>query len=222
MSIFLAWKSVHFVIVYFQCIHRVKKKRNVLLLNTIKFLGVIMYILQSLFDCSCWDFTRARLGSLFIYSTNWALQLIWFAYNLKTVKPRKLNAGNNMVMNKSIMYADCEDHRSRNRGLRIEKLGKNCQILLKIFWFAFNSKTVKFVKLKFGHSMGQAETSYCTYNFRGQKLPKRGQIWTSISRSVLIFDHIINHLSYGYVHFPHWLRYYFSFFFRFSSQPIFF
>ena len=155
MSIFLAWKSVNFLIVYFQCIHRVKKKKNVLLLNTIEFLDVIMYILRSLLDCSCWDFTRARLGSLFIYSANWASQHIWFAYNLKTVKPRKLNVGNNMVMNKSIMYADYGDHRSRNRGLRIQKLGKNCQFLLKIFWFAFNSKSVELVKLKFGHSMGQ-------------------------------------------------------------------
>ena len=92
-----------------------------------------MYILRSLFDCSCWDFTRARLGSLFIYSANWASQLIWFAYNLKTVKPRKLNVGNDMVMNKSIMYADYGDHRSRNRGLRIQKLGKHCQFLWKFF-----------------------------------------------------------------------------------------
>ena len=38
-----------------------------------------------------------------------------------------------MVMNKSIIYADYGDHRSRNRGLRIQKLGKNCQFLLKIF-----------------------------------------------------------------------------------------
>ena len=30
-------------------------------------------------------------------------------------------------MNKSIMYADYEDHKSRNRGLSIQKLGKNCQ-----------------------------------------------------------------------------------------------
>ena len=176
MSIFLAWKSVNFLIVYFQCIHRVKKKKIFWLLSTIEFLDVIMYILRSLFDCSCWDFTRARLGSLFIYSANWTSQLIWFAYNLKTVKPRKLNVWNNIVMNKSIMYADYGDHRSRNRGLRIQKLGKKCQFLLKIFWFAFNSKTAELVQLKFGHSLGQTETSYCTYNFRGQKLPKRGQI----------------------------------------------
>ena len=81
-----------------------------------------------------------------------------------------------MVMNESIMFANYGDHRSRNRGLRIQKLGKNYQFLLKIFCFAFNSKTVKLVKLKFGHSMGQTETSYCTYNFRGKKLPKRSQI----------------------------------------------
>ena len=81
-----------------------------------------------------------------------------------------------MIMNKSIMYADYGDHRSRNRGLRIQNLGKNCQFLLKNFCFAFNSKTVTLGKLKLEHSMGQTETSYCTYNFRGQKLPKRGQI----------------------------------------------
>ena len=38
-----------------------------------------------------------------------------------------------MVMNKSIMYADYGDHRPRNRGLKIQKLGKNCQFLLKFF-----------------------------------------------------------------------------------------
>ena len=38
-----------------------------------------------------------------------------------------------MVMNKSIMYADYGDHRSSNRGLRIQKLGKNRQFLLRIF-----------------------------------------------------------------------------------------
>ena len=175
MSIFLAWKSVNFLIVYFQCIHKVKKKKKCLTAqhhrifgcNNVYFAIPIGLFLLGLYSRAPW---------IFVYSANWASQLIWFAYNLKTVKPRKLNVWNNMVMNKSIMYADYGGHRSRNRGLRIQKLGKNCQFLLKIFWFAFNSKTVELVQLKFGHSLGQTETSYCTYNFRGQKLPKRDQI----------------------------------------------
>ena len=58
-------------------------------------------------------------------------EIFWFSYNLKTVEHRKFNYGYNMTIIKSIIYADFEEPRSRDRDLGTLNLRKNCHFCLE-------------------------------------------------------------------------------------------
>ena len=61
-------------------------------------------------------------------------------FNYKTVEPRELNFGLNIKINKSVMYANFGDTRSRDRELRLQKPGKTAIFVSKIYLFAYNTR----------------------------------------------------------------------------------
>ena len=71
------------------------------------------------------------------------------------VKPKKLKLGLNKRINEGVMCANSGDPRSRDRELTHQKTIKKLATLdLKIYQFAYNSKTTKCAQLIFVDNVG--------------------------------------------------------------------
>ena len=88
-----------------------------------------------------------------------------------------------MIIIESIMYANFEGPRSRDRDLEIPNLKKNCHFCLESYYFAYSHKFAESGTLKFEHHLGANQDRKCTKfggaqlrdrNFRGQKSAKSG------------------------------------------------
>ena len=97
-----------------------------------------------------------------------------------------------MRINESVMCANLGDPRSRDRELT-QKTLKNGDFRLKIYYFAYNSKTTWRVELKFVHNVGAYKwfmqikfggARSRDENVTGRKWVECGQIRTDIAISV--------------------------------------
>ena len=143
------------------------------------------------------------------------------------------------------MCANFGDSRSRDCEMRHKKHKKTAIFSLKIYYFAYNSKTIKFAKLKFGHNV-DAYKCFTQTEFGDPGLvnkiyrPKMGKKLTNLNRYIsvitdidekgfAVFEHFINLLSFGYFclsQFENYFfvlflfSYFFFFLFFFSCCPL--